>query len=137
MRKLLIFLAVLCRLLCAGCTTDPVIEETAVPSSFEMPESTFAVPEELVGIWVSATAGERNMIETITFSEDGTVTVRLDYEGSLYGVLSGSFYVDGHSVVCHITEGASPYDVTYEYRVDGRELYLTDDDGVAHYLRNS
>ena len=69
--------------------------------------------------------------------QHGTVTVRLDYEGSLYGVLSGSFYVEGHSVVCHITEGASPYDVTYEYRVDGRELYLTDDDGVAHYLRNS
>lgn len=137
LRKLLLLLLALSLLLCAGCSAVPNGEETLPSESPEVPESTYSIPEELLGVWVSASAGERNMVETITFFADGTMTVELDYEGSDYGILYGSFYMAGNSIVCHISEGADPYDVTYEYRIDGRELYLTDDDGIAQYLRNS
>lgn len=95
------------------------------------------LPRELLGVWVSADEGERNMVETIIFFEDGSMTVELKYQGSDYGKLYGSCTLEGHRLICSITDGASPYTVEYEFRIDGRMLILTDDDGPAEYLRTS
>lgn len=96
------------------------------------------IPQELLGTWVSADGGgERQMVETITFSSDGSLTVHLDYQGSPYQTISGSFTVEGGTVHCSITEGTAPFDVDYEFTVDGRELYLNSGDRSSHYLRNS
>lgn len=140
MRTLLLILTLLTLLLSAGCadgenSTAPSSQTESIQTSST--EEVMTLPQELIGVWVSADEGERDMIETITFYEDGSMTVELKYQGSDYGTLYGSCTPEGHRIICSITDGASPYTVEYEYRIDGRELILTDDDGPAHYLRTS
>lgn len=136
MRYLLILLTLAALLLCVGCEkeitpTQPA--DSTAPSIGEV----MTLPQELLGVWVSADEGERDMVETISFFEDGSMTVELKYQGSDYGMLYGSCTLEGHRLICTITEGASPYTVEYEFRIDGRMLILTDDDGPAEYLRTS
>ena len=134
----------ICCLLCLlfyGCSgkaastpSEAAPQESSV--SEEIPQEE-PIPQELPGVWVSASAGERNMIETITFAEDGSLTVHLDYEGSDYSTVYGTYRVREGKLICDITEGTAPFQKEYTFRIDGRELYLTDEDGEAHYLRNS
>lgn len=134
--KRVLICCLLCLLLC-GCSaqaeTTPT-ETDALPTESSAAE---AIPQDLPGVWVSASAGERNMIETITFGENGSLMVHLDYEGSDYSTVYGTYCIRDGKLVCDITEGATPFQVEYAFRIDGRELYLTDEDGEAHYLRNS
>lgn len=130
MKRFGILLLICCVLLSAcGGETETEPTETTV----------FSVPQELVGAWVSADGGgERQMLETITFGEDGSLMVHLDYQGSPYSTIYGTYTVDGANVHCEITEGAEAFTVDYAFRIDGRELYLTGDDGdTAHYLRSA
>ena len=140
--KRVLICCLLCLLLC-GCSgkaasnpADPQGSSASesIPQESSVPES---IPQELPGVWVSASAGERNMIETITFGENGSLMVHLDYEGSDYSTVYGTYCIRDGKLVCDITEGATPFQVEYAFRIDGRELYLTDEDGEAHYLRNS
>ncbi len=103
----------------------------------ESSQEEFYLDEALFGVWVSADEGERQMVESLFFYESGDMVIQLDYQGSPYGTLYGSYQVEGHSLICQITEGTTPYSVTYDYRIDGRMLILTDDDGPAEYLRTS
>ena len=140
MKKSFFLLLLLLCLLLSGCRKTPAQEN---PPSLETPghtadrEEIMTIPRELLGVWVSADPGEREMVETISFFEDGTMTVALQYQGSDYGALYGSCTLEGHRLICSITEGASPYTVEYDFRIDGRMLILTDDDGPAEYLRTS
>ena len=133
--KRLIICCLLCLLLC-GCSgkaaADPTTDAALPTSAAAEP-----IPQELPGVWVSASGGERNMIETITFGEDGSLMVHLDYEGSDYSTVYGAYCIREGKLVCDITEGTTPFHKEYTFRIDGRELYLTDDDSEAHYVRNS
>lgn len=133
MKYFTVLLLVVSLLLCVGCEKQPAQTE---PST-EPTQSSYTIPSELLGIWVSADGGDREMIERLYFYEDGSLIVELDYEGEPYGSLYGTFSVEGHTIHCDITEGTTPYQVSYDYRIDGRELILTDDDGPATYLRTS
>ena len=145
MKYILALILSLLLLLSTGCTAKN--PSTATESSTDGPEraqesSSFLqeeeeIPQELLGVWVSADEGEREMTESITFYENGSIVVELTYQKDYYGTLYGTFTVDGHYIYCDITEGTTPYQVTYGYRIDGRELYLSDDDGEAQYLRTS
>ncbi len=110
-------------------------EETQIESVLFT--ETGLIDEALLGQWSSADGGERQMIEHLSFYENGSLVIELDYQGSHYGTLIGTFCVDGHNLLCSITEGTDPYQVIYEYRIDGRMLILQDDDGPAEYLRTS
>jgi len=134
MKRLLITLLLLSVLLAPGCTGTQQMEPSAPPVS-EQPES--AIPQELPGVWTSASAGKLMMSETITFGEDGSLTVTGTYEGSDMGTIYGTYRVLGNTVFCDVTEGATPFKVSYAFHIDGRELVLTDDDGDATYLRTS
>jgi hypothetical protein len=132
--KQLIFCLCLVLLLCAGCQKeDPATTEPAVTTTLTPP----FIPTELLGSWVSATGGELEMVETITSGEDGTMSVSAVYQGRDAGTIYGTYLVAGHSIYCNITEGTTPFSVEYDFRIDGRELTLTDADGPAHYLRVS
>ena len=39
------------------------------------PETVFSVPQDLPGVWVSASEGQLMLTETITFYENGDLTV--------------------------------------------------------------
>lgn len=103
----------------------------------EVTESNFSVPQELPGVWVSADAGTLDLTETITFYENGDLEVSATYQGKAAGTIYGTYRVEFDTIYCFITEGADPFDITYTFHIDGRELILTDSDGDAHYLRTS
>lgn len=138
--KQLIFCLCLVLLLCAGCQSESTqATVTAEPSGESSVTTTAAyfVPTELLGSWVSATGGELEMVETITFGEDGAISVSAVYQGQDAGTIYGTYLVAGHSIYCNITEGTTPFTVEYDFRIEGRELTLTDAEGPAHYLRVS
>lgn len=139
MKYFCLFLSVFALLCFVGCGEDalPPVSEAEPSSTAASTEEVMTLPQELLGVWVSADEGERQMVETISFYEDGAMTVELKYRGSDYGKLYGTCTLEGHRLICSITDGASPYTVEYEFRIDGRMLILTDDDGPAEYLRTS
>lgn len=133
-RFLLLLLALV--LLCVGCegVQQPTeTTETTQTASFDLS----SVPENFIAMWRSADAGELDMVETITFFEDGTLSVNCTYQGADVGTIYGTYYVDGDRVCCDMTANGEPYTVEYHFVLDGRELTLEDDDGPAHYLRVS
>ena len=78
------------------------------------------------------------VMASLTFNEDGTLSAYAIYRGTETPTVGGTFTVNGHTLLCEVSEGVNePYTVTYEFRIDGRELYLTDDDGDSHFLRVS
>lgn len=131
-----LLLLCLCLLLWAGCE-DKNAQESSDNAQSDAPSTELVIDQALLGVWVSADEGERNMVESLYFYENGSIVIELLYEGDPYGTLYGSYTVDGHNLLCDITEGTTPYKVNYEYRIDGRMLTLTDDDGPANYLRTS
>ena len=148
MKRFLIALVLLAVLCAAGCGTEtqdpaasgqnPIADRTQgdpAPSDASLPEE--GIPQELPGVWSSADAGKLMMSETITFGEDGDLTVTGTYQGGDMGTIYGTYRVVGNNIFCSITGGTTPYEVTYAFRIDGRTLVLTDDDGDATYLRTS
>lgn len=135
-KGLLLALVCLCLLLWTGCENknDQISSNSA---HSESAATELSIDPALLGAWTGADPGEREMVESLYFYENGSIIIEFSYEGSPYGTLYGTFTVDGHNIICDITEGADPYQVTYEYRIDGRMLTLTDDDGPANYLRTS
>ena len=134
MKRILIVLLILSILCATGCAKTPATESTAAPVTEPIEN---AIPQELPGVWTSANAGKLMMSETITFGEDGSLTVTGIYEGSDMGTIYGTYRVVFNTIFCDITEGTTPFQVSYAFRIDGRELVLTDDDGDATYLRTS
>lgn len=131
----------LCLILILGLLTAVGCSEAAPGESVEAssapPETVFSVPQDLPGVWVSASEGQLMLTETITFYENGDLTVSGTYQGSDSGTIYGTYYVDNDQIFCDITAGTTPFKVTYTFRIDGRELILSDAEGEAHYLRTS
>ena len=114
-------------------TVEPTEPTSTVPMSFDIAN----VPENLIAMWRSADAGELDMIETITFEPDGSISVNCIYQGADAGTIYGTYYVTGDHIHCEMTSNGQPYIVDYQFILDGRELTLQDDDGPAHYLKVS
>ncbi len=139
MKRICALLMISLTLLCAACGSHNGDSSSATNKS-EMPqESTeqIALPHGLAGDWSSASAGERGYSEMISFGEDGSLTVSSLKDGVIEQTIYGTFYVEGNRIIFNITGGATPYSDEFEYSIEGRELYLIDDDGPAQYLRTS
>lgn len=135
MKRWLCLILILGLLTAGGCSEAAPSE--SVEASSAPPETVFSVPQDLPGVWVSASEGQLMLTETITFYENGDLTVSGTYQGSDSGTIYGTYYVDNDQIFCDITAGTTPFKVTYTFRIDGRELILSDADGDAHYLRTS
>lgn len=138
-RLFVIFLIVL---LFVGCSKDDApatdaAKESQADIGETFPQEPPQLPHGLEGEWMSASAGERGYTESIAFAADGTLTVSSLKDGIVQQTIHGTFYVDSDRILYEITEGAQPFEGEYTYVLDGRELYLIDDDGAAHYLRTS
>ena len=97
-------------------------------------EQADALPQELAGSWVSA--GNGDLIETMTLAQDGTISVQCTFRGKDTGTIRGVWHADGQTLFTDIQEGTAPYQAEFIWTVDGRELTLTDDSGTARYVRN-
>ena len=129
---LILILGLLTAVGCSEAAPSESLEESSAP-----PETVFSVPQDLPGVWVSASEGQLMLTETITFYENGDLTVSGTYQGSDSGTIYGTYYVENDQIFCDITAGTTPFKVTYTFRIDGRELILSDAEGEAHYLRTS
>lgn len=136
MKRMIAVLMILATVVCVGCSKDQKSKpaEATDPTATTLPVQ---LPRGLEGEWMSASAGERGYTESIVFGEDGSLSVSSLKDGVVQQTIYGTFYVDGNKIVFHITEGTTPYESEFQYTLDGRELYLIDDDGMAHYLRTS
>lgn len=134
MKRVFAILMTLVILLCAGCGADQTPSTEASESESQIAAQ---LPRGLAGQWVSATTSDRGYSETITFEEDGSLTVSSLKDGVVEQTIYGTFYVKGDEIVFEITSGTTPYEDSFEYILDGRELYLIDNDVPAHYLRTS
>ena len=129
---LILILGLLTAVGCSEAAPSESLEESSAP-----PETVFSVPQDLPGVWVSASEGQLMLTETITFYENGDLTISGTYQGSDSGTIYGTYYVDNDQIICDITAGTTPFKVTYTFCIDGRELILSDAEGEAHYLRTS
>lgn len=134
MKRLLTVLIILSVLCAVGCT-QAAPPETTEAHVTELTEG--GIPQELPGVWTSANAGKLMMSETITFGEDGSLEVTGTRDGVDSGTIYGTYRVVFNTIFCDITNGVTPYQVSFSFHIDGRELTLTDDDGDATYLRTS
>lgn len=138
MKQFFAIFLILSMLLCVACSED---ESAATTQSTVMLETALTeiaqLPRGLEGEWMSASAGERGYTEAITFFADGTLTVSSLLNGEVQQTIYGTFRVEGDMIIYEITGGTTPYSGEYKYVLDGRELYLIDDDQPAHYLRTS
>lgn len=132
MKRFFILFLMFALLLCVGCSSKEA--ETTQNTELSAPAQ---LPRGLVGQWVSATVSDRGYSEIITFEEDGYLTVSSMKDGVVEQTIYGSFRIEGRKLIFDITGGAAPYSDEFEFTIDGRELYLTDSDGLAHYLRTS
>ena len=89
MKQLLCCLLLLC-VLFVGCETaaDSAESSTQIPSEAPqtLPDASDEpeIPQDLPGVWVSADAGKLMLSETITFGEDGSLTVSGTYQAVSY-----------------------------------------------------
>lgn len=136
MKRWLCLMILFCLLFAAGCSDakEPEVPSTETAASAE---TAFSVPQELPGVWSSASEGQLMLTETITFYDNGDLEISGKYQGDDAGTIYGTYRVDGNRLLCDITGGTTPFSVTYTFRIDGRELILTDEEGDARYLRTS
>lgn len=135
MKKIVLPLLLLAALLLGACTAAPTDAE---PPASQAPSAQGVIPQELLGTWSSASAGELRVTETFTFYDDGAVYAAVTRDGENAGAVNGTYYTVGSTLYCHIDSGTEqPYDLEYTFRIDGRELYLTDSDGESQFLRVS
>ena len=116
MKRLFVCLLLLCLLL-SGCRTPQ-----AAPA--------------LTGIWVNAgqySAG-RDFVETLTLNEDGTALVHLDYQGSPYADLAGTWTADGTTLSVDFTDPGTR-DRVYTYALTETTLKLSGGGKDAEYVR--
>lgn len=133
MKRIFLFFLILTLLFCVGCHEDGKPDTTAATSE----ENFIALPRGLAGDWSSASSGQLGYTESISFGEDGSLSVSVYQNGEKLQTISGTFIVEGDEIVYAITAGTNPYNGVFEYVLDGRELWLTDAGGTAHYLRTS
>ena len=95
---------------------------------------TAAPPDLLPGVWVNEgryTEG-RDFVETLTVNPDGTLTVHLDYQGSPYADLTGTWAREGKSLTFTMSDGTVR---VYDYEADAAALTLTGSGKEVRYQR--
>ncbi|MBQ2445693.1 MAG: hypothetical protein II272_04550 [Oscillospiraceae bacterium] len=137
MKKILILLLLSLLLLTAcGKTKPPVSTEPKSEASTTVPTAD-PIPPMLIGMWRSLDPGELDMVETIEFHEDGSMTVSCLYQGQDAGTIYGQFTVSGDFLHCDMTANGEPYILDYRFEIDGRELHLMNDSKTADYIKVS
>ena len=135
--KRLFILFLICTLLFVGCDSEETETTTTQPTGESEEGQLVQLPRGLEGEWMSASDGERGYTEMITFNSDYTLVVKSLKDGIVQQTIYGTFRIDGDMIIYDINEGTNPYSGEFKYVIDGRELYLIDDDEPAHYLRTS
>ena len=106
----------------------PDSEQDALPRPTESPH-----PAALTGIWVNEGqySEGHDFVETMTLLDDGTLLVHLDYQGSPYADLTGTWIAENGSLTFTLEDGTVR---VYEYRRSGIYLTLTGNGKTVEYI---
>lgn len=146
MKRLCLLLTFLALLLTACGKKDLPAVSTVEPTQLSTSDSTQAsyteqetdpVPPMLIGAWRSLDPGELDMVETIEFFEDGSISVNCTYQGEDAGTIYGTYVIINGVLHCDMTSNGEPYILDYQYIIDGRELVLSNDSNEANYIKVS
>lgn len=125
-------------LLLCGCTTKATPKQTE-PQETQNIQNTQNQTQEnlLLGTWINTGTYENGSQyeEILTVFDNGTVSVVLNYKGSYYTTLTGSYVLASNCFSVTIDSVEEPFTTDYHYEVDGRQLTLTDFKGTYTYLR--
>ena len=90
----------------------------------------------LLGTWVNVGqySEGRDFVETMTLRIDGTVTVNLEYQGSDYATLEGTWRTETEILTIDFTD-PNVRDRTYTYTLSGDTLILAGDEKTVEYSR--
>ena len=90
----------------------------------------------LAGVWVNAGqySDGHDFVETLTLAADGTVSVHLEYRGSDYATLTGSWSEENGVLRVDFTD-PNTKDRVYAYTVTDTTLVLTGDGKDVSYSR--
>ena len=90
----------------------------------------------LTGTWVNAGqySEGHDFVETLTLAEDGTLTVHLEYRGSDYATLNGT-WTESDGVLNVDFADPDTKDRSYRYTVTETALVLTGDGKDVTYTR--
>ena len=124
-------------LLLAGCAARK--DETIAGDATTAESAADGIPQDLVGVWVSANTGEDQIRETMRGDGGATPRARALARGPDGGTPPGTFTVTGCVRTCDIDRNASgAFTRVYTFAVDGRELTLDySEKGPVKYLRVS
>ena len=124
MKRILVCLALLCLML-AAC------------GEAEAPTTTAPAAPSLAGVWVNAGrySEGRDFVETLTLSEEGKVTVHLEYQGADYATLTGIWTVSDGVLKVDFTD-PNTKDRVYTYTLTENALILTGDGKDVEYQRS-
>ena len=135
MRRGFLILTVLCLLaLLCGCTARKNNPPSDAPAQTAFSSDAPAQADFLPGVWVNAGrySEGRDFVETLTVGSDGTVKVHLDYQGSPYADLTGTWQRVGAHLSFRMSDGSIR---DYEYAASERALTLTGGGKTVEYQR--
>ena len=134
------FLVLLCCLLLiyclliVGCAAK--VQPVQTTESAET-EETVDAKQDLIGVWrnVGQYTEGRDFVETLTLSEEGKVTVHLEYQGADYATLTGTWTVSDGVLKVDFTD-PNTKDRVYTYTLTENALILTGDGKDVEYQRS-
>lgn len=130
MKRILIFL-MLSAVLLAGCTT-----QTAQPTE---PTETAQLDEQLVLVGSWRNEGQysegHEFVETMTLDRGGVCTIHLEYQGSDYQTLEGTYIVSDGMLYTALDDNGGTVNRNFKYTLDGDTLLLESANKEVTYLR--
>lgn len=123
-------------LLAAGCSvTAP--DQTQPTEQPETQPKIFSDDPAIAAVWINAGqySEGREFVETMTLLEDGKAVIHMDYQGSDYETLHGT-YTALQGVLTVSINADEPYQKIYQYELDANILTLYGNDKTVTYRRS-
>lgn len=136
MKRMITAVLLIAMLLC-GCTANNAEKPKQQPEESATQQESHITDNPLLGTWINTGTYENGGAyeEILTVCDDGTVIVTLNYQGTYYTTLTGTYVLAANCFSVTIDSVDEPFSTDYHYAVDGRQLTLTDFKGTYTYLR--
>ena len=142
MKRIILCLMIFMLLVGCAAPAQDVMDDTQ-PEQVPETETTAEVDrpgqdaEEVFGVWRNVGQYEegREFVETMTLDPYGECLIQLDYQGELYQVLYGSYYVAGGWLYTTLDNDGEEVHRDYAYTRDGRELILENESKSVTYIK--
>lgn len=147
-KKMICLLLASILLLCGGCSISGTEQKSTTAAKTEatpqqqntqadIQPQQFSDDAEIAAVWVNAGqySDGKDFVETMSLLSDGTAIIAMEYQGSDYETLFGT-YTALQGVLTVYIEADEPYQRTYQYERDANVLTLYGNDKTVTYRRS-